>query len=77
MRLLELLDDLDVDWGEVDDNGYSLMRFAAQLTNLTHSQFLLDKDLDPRLEDNKQQTPLDLASIHGATNILPLFEKDK
>lgn len=75
VRLLQILDGLGVDWAELDEDGQSLMHLAAKNTNVTHFQFLMDKGLDPRLEDAKHQTPLDLAAERKATNILSLFEK--
>ncbi|KAJ6783202.1 hypothetical protein PWT90_01242 [Aphanocladium album] len=76
VRLLQILDELGVDWAELDEDGQSLMHLAAKNTNRTHFEFLMNKGLDPRLEDARHQTPLDLAAQKDATNILSLFEEN-
>lgn len=62
------------DFRALNSMGQSLLHLTARTRSVLGFQYLLDRGLDPRLEDNSQRTPLDIAAEHDAQLILDLFK---
>jgi ankyrin repeat protein len=85
--ILELFDELGVDWTAVSEQGQTLLHVAVahDLWSPTETspswrarrfQFLMAKGLDPMEEDKENRTPLDIAAALGRDDILTLFKKE-
>ncbi|KAI1111523.1 ankyrin repeat-containing domain protein [Nemania sp. NC0429] len=62
------------DFSASDNTGRGLLHVAAQ-GDATRFQKLMDRGLDPMMEDEKGETPLDVAAAYGNRSVLALFEK--
>ncbi|TGJ88327.1 hypothetical protein E0Z10_g425 [Xylaria hypoxylon] len=65
---------LGANFHAIDAVGRGLLHVAAKGHTLRFQE-LLEKGLDPMLEDEDQQTPLDVAAACGNRDILALFER--
>lgn len=64
------------DFGALDNAGRGLLHVAAR-GNATRFQKLMQRGLDPMMEDEKGETPLDVAAAHGNRKVLALFERKR
>ncbi|KAI0394843.1 ankyrin repeat-containing domain protein [Xylariaceae sp. FL0594] len=71
-----LFEALDADYHVCDVEGRGLLHVAAR-KSAQDFQLLLDKGLDPKMEDLNKRTPLDVAAACGNKDILELFARDK
>lgn len=71
-----LLEKLGGDFFVRDDKGRGLLHAAAR-GDVERFQELLEMGLDPMIEDDAQQTAIDVAAACGNRDILELFEKKK
>ncbi|VUC26820.1 unnamed protein product [Clonostachys rosea] len=73
---IELLKSLGADFSVRNDKGQGLLHIAAP-GDVGRFQELLSTGLDPMLEDDAHQTPIDIAAACGNQEVLALFEKKK
>ncbi|CAI4215620.1 unnamed protein product [Parascedosporium putredinis] len=71
---LRLMVELGADLSVRDNSGRGLLHLAARGGPFRFKK-LMDLGLDPSLEDDAQQTPIDRAAACGQTAILELFER--
>lgn len=71
-----LLEKLGGDFFVRDNKGRGLLHAAAR-GDVERFQELLEMGLDPMMEDDAQQTAIDVAAACGNRDILELFEKKK
>ncbi|KAL7924481.1 putative ankyrin repeat protein [Trichoderma austrokoningii] len=71
-----LLEKLGGDFFVRDYKGRGLLHAAAR-GDVERFQELLEMGLDPMMEDNAQQTAIDVAAACGNRDVLELFEKNK
>lgn len=71
---LEMLQASGADFSVRDNKGRTLLHVAAA-GSPEHFKALLDLGLDPMLEDDSQQTAIDVASANANVGVLQLFEK--
>ncbi|KAH7011276.1 putative ankyrin repeat protein [Ilyonectria destructans] len=69
-----MLEELGADFFARDAKGRGLMHIAAN-GDVRRFKELMDTGLDVMLEDNAQQTPIDVAAACGNLEVLELFEK--
>jgi ankyrin repeat protein len=73
----KLFDEVGVDWFVINNEGQTLLHVAADTYDdigAVRFETLLSKGLDPKAEDSKHQTPLDIAAARGRKKILDLFQ---
>ncbi|RSL50140.1 hypothetical protein CEP54_012087 [Fusarium duplospermum] len=73
---VKMLRRVGADFFAKDAKGRGLLHVAASRSVLTFSD-LMELGLDTMLEDDSQQTPLDVAAAFENESVLQLFEKDK
>ncbi|RSM12008.1 hypothetical protein CDV31_006458 [Fusarium ambrosium] len=73
---VKMLRRVDADFFAKDAKGRGLLHVAASRSVLTFSD-LMELGLDTMLEDDSQQTPLDVAAAFENESVLQLFENDK
>ncbi|RWA09204.1 hypothetical protein EKO27_g5912 [Xylaria grammica] len=69
-------EDSGADFSVRDNTGRGLLHVAAR-GNARRFQELMDKGLDPKMDDENKQTPLDVAAACGRKDVLALFAKEK
>jgi ankyrin repeat protein len=72
---LLMLHELGADFFTRDAKGRGLLHVAAR-KNAKCFKELMDAGLDAMLEDEAQQTPIDVAAVSGNQKVLQLFEKN-
>ncbi|KAI8711761.1 NACHT domain-containing protein [Fusarium sp. LHS14.1] len=75
-KAVEMLRRVGADFFAKDAKGRGLLHVAASRSVRTFSD-LMELGLDTMLEDDAQQTPLDVAAAFENESVLQLFEKDK
>ncbi|KAH6974822.1 ankyrin repeat-containing domain protein, partial [Ilyonectria destructans] len=70
---LLMLHELGADFFTRDAKGRGLLHVAARM-DVEWFQELMDEGLDAMLEDEAQQTPIDVAAVSGNQKVLQLFE---
>lgn len=71
----DMVEAAGADLHALNNTGQSLLHAAATTNSSLTFQYLLDRGLDPRLEDHAQRTPLDIAAECNAQTILKLFNQ--
>ncbi|VUC24921.1 unnamed protein product [Clonostachys rosea] len=74
-KVISMFKRLGADFFATDHNGRGLLHAAAG-GEADFFKELMDCGLDAGLEDDTQQTPIDMAAAHGNREILKLFEKN-
>lgn len=69
----DLVEAAGADFAALNNKGQSLLHLTAKKGSVLTFQYLMDRGLDPRLEDKMQRTPLDIAAEHNSERILKLF----
>ncbi|PKS04904.1 hypothetical protein jhhlp_008269 [Lomentospora prolificans] len=72
---IAMLAELGADFFARDNRGRGLLHFAAG-GDVDRFKELMELGLDPMLEDEKQQTAIDVAAACDNNDVLELFEKD-
>ncbi|CAH0055349.1 unnamed protein product [Clonostachys solani] len=72
---LQLFESLGADFSVRNDKGQGLLHIAAP-GDVGRFKGLLSMGLDPMLEDDAHQTPIDVAAACGNQDVLALFEKN-
>lgn len=82
--LLTLFEEHGVDLHAVSDAGQGLLHLVAKERDsdypgrrVARFKLLMEKGLDPVMEDNDYRTPLDYAVVFGHEDILALFKRDE
>lgn len=71
---LEMLDEMGVDWLVRDDKGRTVLHEVA--VDYDHVfKGIMDRGVDPLLEDADGRTSLDVAAAYGNVKVMRLFEK--
>jgi ankyrin repeat protein len=74
MPAMAMLERLRADFFARDNKGLSLLHVAASGNDVRFKE-LMAKGLDVMMEDEAQQTPIDVAAAAGNEGVLALFEK--
>lgn len=72
---IALLRELGADFFAKDNKGRGLLHIAAA-DDVVRFQELMSVGLDPMMENNAQQTAIDVAAAHSNDSILEIFEKE-
>ncbi|KAJ4313076.1 hypothetical protein N0V84_009610 [Fusarium piperis] len=73
-ELLEMLDEMGVDWLVRDDRGRTVLHGLAEECEGAFKG-IMDRGVDPLLEDADGRTSLDLATAYGNVGVMRLFDK--
>ncbi|KAE8454120.1 hypothetical protein EG329_005044 [Mollisiaceae sp. DMI_Dod_QoI] len=88
-KYISLLEEAGADLFARNEEGEGVLHVVAKkkqneiITHLAKSnvvdtfRFLMEKGLDPMVEDNNQRTALDVAAAYGNDAVLALFKRDK
>jgi ankyrin repeat protein len=74
--VLETLDELGVDWQAKDDMGRTVLHLAGESGAWLFKK-LVERGLDPWLEDAEGRTSLDMAAVYGNKRVLSMFGDSK
>lgn len=74
MNFIDLVEAAGADFHALNCMVQSLLHLTARTRSALAFQHLLNRGLDPRLEDKTQRTPLDIAAECDAARILKLFK---
>ncbi|WAO83058.1 Hypothetical protein NCS54_00023800 [Fusarium falciforme] len=72
--VLEMLDEMGVDWLVRDDKGKTVLHGVAVECD-RFFKGIMDRGVDPLLEDADGRTSLDLATAYGNVGVMRLFDK--
>ncbi|RSL46418.1 hypothetical protein CEP53_010331 [Fusarium sp. AF-6] len=75
-EVLEMLDEMGVDWQVRDDKGRTVLHEVAEECEGIFKG-IMDRGVDPLLEDADGRTSLDLAAAYGNVGVMRLFDKKK
>lgn len=70
------LQELGADFFATDNRGRELLHVLGYAT-AERFQWFMDQGLDPLMEDERQQTAIDVAAAKENEEVLKLFERDK
>lgn len=73
-EVLEMLDEMGVDWLVRDDKGRTVLHGVAVECDVVFKG-IMDRGVDPLLEDADGRTSLDLAAAYGNVGVMRLFDK--
>ncbi|KAK5653030.1 hypothetical protein OQA88_9316 [Cercophora sp. LCS_1] len=75
----ELFVRVGMDWNAVNNDGETLLHAAVTHHARAAHCFtrLMERGLDPLAEDSRHRTPLDVAAVVGAKNVLALFKREE
>ncbi|KAI8692655.1 hypothetical protein NCS56_00022500 [Fusarium sp. Ph1] len=73
-EVLEMLDEMGVDWLVRDDKGRTVLHGVAVECDGVFKG-IMDRGVDPLLEDADGRTSLDLAAAYGNVGVMRLFDK--
>lgn len=73
-EVLEMLDEMGVDWLVTDDKGRTVLHGVAEECEDAFKG-IMDRGVDPLLEDTDGRTSLDMATAYGNVGVMRLFDK--